>query len=90
MERIVVRLKALLRGMGCKADCMLDTWKETSSTGRVFTRAVVIDEPPNLPDGIYMIVVGSRMVFTRKWGGSWMLTFLPPEIDVHAEAERAA
>ena len=90
MEREVVRLKALLRGMGCKADCMLDTWQERSSTGRVFTRAVVVDEPPNLPDGIYMIVVGSRMVFTRKWGGSWMLTFLPPEIDVRAEAERAA
>ena len=89
MERTVVRVNALLRGMGCKADCKLDTWQETSSTGRVFTRAVVAEEPANLPDGIYMIVVGSGMVFTRKWGGTWMLTFLPPEIDVH-DAARAA
>lgn len=90
MERTVQRLSALLRGMGCKADCKLDTWQETSSTGRVFTRAVVVEEPPNLPDGIYMIVVGSGTLFTRKWGGSWMLTFLPPEIDIHAEAQHAA
>lgn len=90
MERTVVRVKALLRGMGCKADCMLDTWRETSSTGRVFTRAVVVEEPPNLPDGIYMIVVGSRMIFTRKWGGSWLLTFLPPDVDVNADKVRAA
>jgi hypothetical protein len=81
MERAVVRVKALLRGMGCKADCVLETWQETSSTGRVFTRAVIAEEPPNLPDGIYMIVVGGQNVFTRKWGGSWLLTFLPPEVD---------
>lgn len=85
MERAVVRLKALLRGMGCKADCVLETWKETSSTGRVFTRAVITEEPVHLPDGIYMIVVRGQNLFTRKWGGSWLLTFLPPEIDIEGE-----
>lgn len=85
MERAVVHLKALLRGMGCKADCVLETWKETSSTGRVFTRAVITEEPPDLPDGIYMIVVRGQNLFTRKWGGSWLLTFLPPEVDTGSE-----
>ena len=82
----VVRVQGVLRGMGCEADCRLLTWKETSTKGRVFTRCRILDDPPSLPDGPYRIFFAGYSVPTRKFEGSWMLTFLPPGIDL----ERAA
>jgi hypothetical protein len=68
--------------MGCEADCRLLTWKETSTTGRLYTRCRIMDEPPHLPDGAYTLFFAGHAVPTRKFEGSWMLTFLPSSIDL--------
>lgn len=90
MDRVVLRSHAILQGIGTKAGCLLETWKETSSTGRIFTRAVITEEYPNLPDGIYMLILGHQNTFVRKVEGGWRLIFLPPEFGIEAEAESAA
>jgi hypothetical protein len=82
----VVGVRGVLRGMGCEADCRLPTWKETSTTGRVYTRCRILDEPFGLPDGAYTVFFAGHAVPTRKFEGRWTLTFLPPGIDL----ERAA
>ncbi|HKR27581.1 MAG TPA: hypothetical protein VJS11_09000 [Acidobacteriaceae bacterium] len=73
----VIRLDALVRGMGREAQCTLETWKERSSTGRVFTRCRIVEDPPDLPDGSYEIFVAGQRFNTKKWSGVWELTFLP-------------
>jgi hypothetical protein len=77
-----VRVRGVLRGMNREADCVLVAWKESSESGRVYTRCRIIDEPSDLPDGTYTVIFAGQSVTTRKWWGEWMLTFLPPEINV--------
>lgn len=72
-----IHVHAVLRGMGQEAECTLETWKERSSTGRVFTRCRIIDDTPELPDGSYEIFVAGQRLNTKKWSGLWDLTFLP-------------
>ncbi len=81
-----VRVPAVLRGMNREADCVLLTWKEKSPTGRVYTRCQIADEPSDLPWGPYTVFFAGYTLSTTKFDNRWMLTFLPPEIDL----ERAA
>lgn len=90
MDQAVLRSNAVLQGIGTKSDCVLETWKETSSSGRVFTRAVIVEENPVLPDGLYMLVVGHQSAFVRKIDGMWRLIFLPPEIVPEDGSQRVA
>ncbi|MFP5227973.1 MAG: hypothetical protein ACLGXA_10110 [Acidobacteriota bacterium] len=62
------------------------TWKERSSSGRVFTRCRIVEEPADLPEGPYQVSFAGHVIPTRKFDGCWMLSFLPPGIDI----ERAA
>jgi len=78
----IVHVDALLRGMGRQAHCMLETWKERSSSGRVFTRCRIVDDPPGLPDGAYEIAVLGETIVTKKWSGVWDLTYLPPSVRI--------
>jgi len=87
MDRAVVRLHAVLQGIGRKGTCVLETWKERSSKGRVFTRAVIVEERPKLPDGLYILVLCHGSIFVRKLEGAWRLTFLPPEISLEGDTE---
>lgn len=73
----LIRVEALVRGVGHEAQCTLEIWKERSSTGRVFTRCRIVDDPPELPDGSYEIHVAGQSFSTKKWSGLWELTFLP-------------
>jgi hypothetical protein len=82
----VVRVQGVLQGMDREADCGLITWKERSTSGRVYTRCRIVDEPPDLPEGPYTLSFARHTVPTRKFDGCWTLTFLPPGIDI----ERAA
>lgn len=86
MVKSIVRVRGVLRGMACVADCALLTWKESSTSGRVYTRCKIVDEPGELPDGPYTLSFNGHEVPTRKFEGHWMLTFLPRGIDL----ERAA
>jgi hypothetical protein len=73
----VVRVGAVVRGMGVEAPCILETWKEKSSSGRVFTRCRVVEDPPNLPDGPYDVTIDGQTFSTRRWSGAWDLIYLP-------------
>ena len=82
----VVRIHGVLRGMRREAPCTLIIWKESSTSGRIYTRCRIAEEPSDLPDGTYTLSFAGYDVPTRKWESHWLLTFLPPEIDL----ERAA
>lgn len=83
---LTVRVPAELRGMGFVARCILETWRECSSRGRVFIRCRIVDEPPGLPDGCYGVEVEGQMVSTRKFSGEWELSFLPSRIGIDYDA----
>ena len=72
--------------MNSTADCALLTWKESSTSGRVYTRCRIVDEPSELPDGAYTLFIDDHEVPTRKFEGHWMLTFLPPDIRLREAA----
>lgn len=73
----VVRVSAFLRGMGVEASCTLETWKERSSSGRVFTRCRVVEDPANLPDGTYDLTIEGQTFSAKRWSGIWDLIYLP-------------
>jgi hypothetical protein len=75
-----------LKGLDREAECEVTTWKERSSSGRVYTRCKIVDEPGDLPEGPYSLTFAGYTLSTRKFDGSWMLSFLPPWV----ELERAA
>jgi hypothetical protein len=72
--------------MDREAHCTLLTWKERSTTGRVYTRCRIQDEPSDLPDGPYTVFFSGYTVATRRFDRCWMLTFLPPEVDLEQAA----
>jgi hypothetical protein len=82
----VVRVPGVLRGMDREAHCTLLTWKESSTKARVYTRCRIQDEPSDLPDGLYTVFFSGYTVATRRFDHCWMLTFLPPEIDLEQAA----
>jgi hypothetical protein len=86
MVKSIVRVRGVLRGMSCEADCALMTWKESSTSGRVYTRCRIVDDPDELPDGPYTLFFAGHKVPTRKFEGRWMLTFLPQGIDLEQAA----
>ncbi len=78
----VVRVEGTLRGMRAEARCTILAWKESSSTGRLFTRGKIAEAPSDLPDGTYMLTFGEHSIWTRKWEGHWLLRYLPQNIEV--------
>lgn len=72
----VVRVPAELRGMGAVAGCVLETWQERSSAGRSITRCRIVDDPSDLPDGVYDVNFAGTRLTTWKRCGIWELTFL--------------
>lgn len=81
-----VRAHGLLKGMDREAECRLILWKERSTAGRVYVRCRIVDEPADLPEGPYTLSFAGHQVETRKFDGCWMLSFLPPGIDVELAA----
>jgi hypothetical protein len=72
----ILYIPAVLRGMGRVADCILEMWQEEASSGRLFTRCRISNEPLELPDGEYTLDFGNRSVRTHKYHGGWELNFL--------------
>lgn len=63
---VVLRFPGVLRGMGKVASCVLETWQEESTSGRMFTRCRIVDEPQELPDGLYELEVANRLVANEQ------------------------
>ena len=82
----VVRAHGLLQGLDREAECKLILWKERSTRGRVYVRCRIVDEPSDLPEGPYTLSFAGHKVETRKFDGCWMLSFLPPEIELEQAA----
>ena len=82
----VVRVRGFLQGMDCDADCELITWKESSTSGRIYSRCRIVNEPSDLPEGPYTLSFAGYTVSTRKFDGCWTLTFLPAGIDLEKAA----
>lgn len=79
-ERVVLRLPAILRGMGATVNCVLEIWQEESSTGRQYTRCNIANDPPDLPDGAYEVEFSQQHTLrTNKYQGKWELVFLLPD-----------
>lgn len=76
----VARFPAVLRGPGVEAPCILEAWHEQSSAGRLFVRGRITEDPPELPDGAYLVAFERHTVRTNKVGGRWELVFLPAEV----------
>lgn len=77
---ITPRIAATLRGEGVEAICIVETWAESSSTGRILMRGRIIGDPPGLPDGPYTVEFAGYKLPTRKWAGEWELNFLPSDL----------
>jgi hypothetical protein len=69
----------MLRGMGRVAYCVLEIWREESSSGRACTRCRIANDAPGLPDGPYRVEFSHYSVRTRKQKGNWELVFIVPE-----------
>ena len=79
-DRVVLRIPAVLRGMGFVANCLLEIWQEESSSGRQYTRCNIASEPPDLPDGAYQVDFTHHSLQTNKYQGKWELVFLLPDV----------
>jgi len=58
----VLRVPAVLRGTGEAVDCVLETWQEESTSGRLSTRCRIVDDPVELPDGPYTLGASGQCV----------------------------
>lgn len=63
------------------APCIVETWQERSSSGHVFTRCRIINDPPHLPDGPYQLEFAGHTMRTAKSSGKWELVFFVPELE---------
>ncbi|HEX4037516.1 MAG TPA: hypothetical protein VHX37_05610 [Acidobacteriaceae bacterium] len=81
-----IRVDGVLRGMNHEANCKLTVWKESSSTGRVYLRCLIAEEPEDLPNGSYTLFFGEYRLLTRKWEGHWLLRYLPQGIHLEQAA----
>jgi hypothetical protein len=81
-----MRVDGVLRGMNREASCRLRIWQESSSTGRVYLRCAIMEEPEDLLDGSYTLFFGGHRVSTRKWEGHWLLRYLPRGIELQLAA----
>lgn len=77
----VVRIPGILSAKGIVAACIVETWNERSSTGHVFTRCRIVNDPPHLPDGPYEVEFAGHKVPTRKTSGKWELVFFVPAVE---------
>lgn len=75
-------VRATLRRGDVTAECVLEVWKERSSTGYAFTRARFVDCPPDLPDGSYAVTFAGYTVVAKRLQGEWELNCLSIEMKI--------
>ena len=82
-----IRIPALLCGPdGTINTCRVEIWEEQSSSGRTYSRCRITDEPPDLPDGPYMVEFADHSIRTIRYHENWELVFLPPHVRVSEAA----
>ena len=79
----LIRIPAFLSGPdGSVSRCFVETWKERSSTGRTYIRCRIVDDPPDLSDGEYMVEFAEQSVRTHKSHGRWELAYLCQDLEI--------
>lgn len=76
----LVRIPGILCGAhGMVGKCVVICWTEQSSAGKTYTRSRISHDPPELPDGEYIIQFSDEQsVRTSKHRRMWALVFLAP------------
>lgn len=70
-EDPIARIPGVLRAAGIVAGCIVETWKERAFNGEIYTRCRVVNDPPQLPDGPYMLRFSRYSIPTNKFEGKW-------------------
>lgn len=70
-EDPVVRMAGVLRTANLVAGCVVETWKERAFNGRIYTRCRIVEDPPQLPDGPYVLRFARHSIPTNKFEGKW-------------------
>lgn len=87
----ILRIPALLIATdGTLTRCFVESWNERSSAGKTYTRCRITDDPPELPDGEYMVEFAEQPLRTHKHQGKWQLVFLAPDFGIEEMATDAA
>ena len=82
----IVRIPGVLRAAGVIAGCIVETWKERASNGEIYTRCRIANDPPQLPDGPYLLRFGRYSVPTNKFDGEWEVIIVAPEEQIREAA----
>lgn len=85
-EDPIVRIPGVLRAAGVIAGCIVETWKERASNGEIYTRCRIVSDPPQLPDGPYLLRFAQHSVPTNKFDGQWEPVVLVPEAQLREAA----
>lgn len=75
----IVRTPGVLRAAGLIAGCIVEMWKERAFNGEVYTRCRISDDPPQLPDGPYMLRFAQYALPINKFEGNWEVGVLAVE-----------
>lgn len=78
----IIPFSGVLRAVGTMmtAGCLVETWKDVSSSGKAYTRCRIVNDPPDLPDGAYILDFAGHSVPTGRVDGKWELVFLAPHL----------
>lgn len=85
-EDPIVRIPGVLRAPGVIAGCVVETWKERASNGEICRRGRIANDPPQLPDGPYLLRFGRYSIPTNKFEGRWEPVVVTPESQLREAA----
>lgn len=85
-EDPIVRIPGVLRAAGVIAGCIVETWKERASNGEIYTRCRIASDPPQLPDGPYLLKFAQYSIPTNKFDGQWEPVVLAAETPLREAA----
>lgn len=86
LENPIVRIPGVLRAANLIAGCTVETWKEQSFNGRIYTRCRIVEDPPQLADGPYTLRFAGYSIPTNKFEGKWE----PVVLEEESQLQKAA
>lgn len=75
----IVRIPGVLRRAGLVAGCIVETWNEQGFNGKMYTRCRIANDPPQLPNGPYILRFARYSIPTNKFEGKWEPVVLEAE-----------
>lgn len=82
----IVRIPGVLRAAGVIAGCVVEAWKERATDGEIYVRCRIANDPPQLPNGPYLLRFGRYSVPTNKFEGAWEPVVLAPDSQLREAA----